>query len=86
MEIPKNIPEERITRAENTQRVARRAWISFNNPNLTPEQIAELSRLTPIAQLAAYFDIEYWKDDVRQFVELTDPLMIPGETSAEQNK
>jgi hypothetical protein len=86
MEIPKNIQEARITRAENTRRVTRRAWISFNNPNLTPEQIAQLSRLTPIAQLATYFDLKYWKDDVIQFIKLTDSLMLPGETSAEQNK
>jgi hypothetical protein len=76
---PAELSEQPVTRAELTRRVTRRADICFRNPNLTDEQKAKLGRVTTIAQLATYFDIGPWKEDVIVFVKLTDSLMAKPE-------
>ena len=76
---PAELSEQPVTRAEPTRRVTRRVDISCTNPNLTDEQRMELARLTTIAQLATYFDIGPWKDEVIEFVKLTNSLMPHSE-------
>lgn len=66
------------------RRIDIRVERTLANPNLTPEQMSELFVLANLSKLALHRGNPVALSFGKQLIELTDPLMVPEQSTGKQ--